>query len=151
MRYLEDIKIGEKKEFGKYYITEEEIIDFGRKFDPQPFHTHKEKAKTSAIGTLIASGWHTCAIFMRLFVDEYLDGGNGMPSPGVDKINWHKPVKPGDTLSVKVTVESIRKSRSKPDRGIIKNFCEVINQKDEIVLSMYTNGFVPVKNIVKIK
>ena len=110
-----------------------------------------EKAKTSAIGTLIASGWHTCAIFMRLFVDEYLDGGNGMPSPGVDKINWHKPVKPGDTLSVKVTVESIRKSRSKPDRGIIKNFCEVINQKDEIVLSMYTNGFVPVKNIVKIK
>ena len=151
MRYLEDIKVGEKKEFGKYHLSEQEIINFGKLYDPQPFHTDKEKAKTSTIGTLIVSGWHTCAIFMRLFVDEYLDGGNGMPSPGVDKINWHKPVKPGDTLSVRVTVISIRKSKSKPDRGIIKNFCEVINQKNDIVLSMYTNGFVHIKNPVKIK
>ena len=150
MRYFEDIQIGDEQRFGKYSITEEEIIDFGKKFDPQPFHTSKEKAKETSIGALIASGWHTCAIFMKLFVDEYLKGGNGMPSPGVDNISWLKPVKPGDTLSVRVTVSSLRLSKSKPNRGIIKNFCEVINQNHETVLTMYTNGFVPVKNPVKI-
>ena len=150
MQYFEDIKVGETIEFGAYKISEKEIIDFANQYDPQPFHTDKQKAKETSVGTLIASGWHTCAIFMRLFVDGYLKGGNGMPSPGVDEIRWLKPVKPGDTLAIRITVKSIRKSKSKPDRGIVSNFCEVINQKDETVLSMHTNGFVPVRNGGKI-
>ena len=146
MRYFEDINVGDCSEFGQYLVTEEEIINFGKKFDPQPFHTSKKEAKETSVGTLIASGWHTCSIFMRLFVDEYLEGGNGMPSPGVNEIKWLKPVKPGDTISVKITVDSLRKSKSNPNRGIISNFCEVINQNNEIVLSMNTIGFIPIRN-----
>ena len=148
MQYYEDIKIGDVTEFGSYLVTEKEIIDFGNKFDPQPFHT--DITQSTIFGGLIASGWHTCSIFMRMFVDHYLKGGSGMPSPGVDQLSWLKPVKPGNTLHARVTIKALRKSKSKPDRAIVTHFCEVINENDEPVLTMSTNGFVPVRNQDKI-
>ena len=149
MHFFEDIKVGSTKEFGSYVVTEKEIIEFAKKFDPQPFHT--DKSINTIFGGIIASGWHTCSIFMKMYVDHYLKGGNGMPSPGVDQLSWLKPVKPGNVLHARITVKAIRKSKSKPDRAIVTTFCEVINEKDETVLTMLTNGFVPVRNKDKIK
>ena len=146
MRYFEEIYIGQTKEFGSYKISEKEIIEFASKYDPQVFHTDPIKAKQTQLGGIIASGWHTCAIFMRMFVDHYLLGGNGMPSPGIDNLKWLKPVYPNDTLSVKVTVKNKRLSKSKPDRGIVTTYCEIINQNNMTIMSLTTNGFVPVKN-----
>ena len=137
--------MGDVAVFGSYQVTEPEIIDFARRYDPQNFHVNPEVAQETWVGGLIASGWHTCAIFMRMFVDHYLQGGNGMPSPGVDELRWLKPVRPNDILSVRITVKSLRRSKSRPDRGIIGHFCEILNQREEVVMSMTSNGFLPVR------
>jgi acyl dehydratase len=134
--YFEDFVEGTTYEFGKVRITQEEILDFARRFDPQPFHTDPEAAKGSVYGGLIASGWHTASLMMRLFVDHYLSPASSLGSPGVDEMRWLLPVRPGDVLSTRVTVVETRRSRSKPDRGLVRSFVEVLNQEGDVVMSM---------------
>jgi acyl dehydratase len=135
-RYLEDFIEGAVHAFGPITITEEEIVAFGKKFDPQLFHTNPEGAKETVYGGLIASGWHTCGLFMRLFVEYYLPGPASLGSPGVDKLRWLKPVRPRDELTLRITVQKVKPSRSKPDRGVLFSFCEMLNQKNEVVSTM---------------
>ena len=104
--------------------------------DPQAFHSDAAAASATAFGGLIASGWHTAALMMRLFVDQYLTHCASLASPGIDELRWPAPVRPGDMLSVRVTVLSSRVSKSKPDRGLVTSLVEVFNQRGEIVMSM---------------
>jgi acyl dehydratase len=135
-RYLEDYEPGSIHEFGEIAVGESEIIDFGRRFDPQVFHTAPQAAAHTVYGGLIASGWHTAGLMMRLFVENYLSGVASLGSPGVDELRWTKPVRPGDTLMLRVTVTQTKRSRSKPDRGVLFSFIEVLNQNREVVMSM---------------
>lgn len=134
-RYFEDLPIGAVFEFGSVTVTEAEVIAFARQYDPQIMHTDPAAAATGPAGGLIASGWHTTALMMRMYVDHYLPE-NGLPAPGVDELRWPRPVRQGDTLRVRVTVEEARVSQSKPDRGIVRSFSEVLNQNGEVVLSL---------------
>lgn len=134
--YWEDFKVGETSEMGGHCFTQKEIIDFGRQFDPQPFHTDPEAARASFYGTLIASGWHTCAVAMRLMVDSYVNRTHSMGSPGVDNIRWLAPVKAGDTLTYRRTALEARASRSRPDAGLVRNRWEAVNQDGVLVLTM---------------
>jgi acyl dehydratase len=122
-------------------VTEKEIIEFASTYDPQYFHVDAARAAKSEFGGLIASGWHTCAMAMRLFFDEFLPG-SGALSPGVDELRWSAPVRPGDTISVKVKVEDARISRSKPDRGVVKTYVEVTNQAGAVVMSFKAANFI---------
>jgi acyl dehydratase len=135
-RFFEDYKPGDVYEFGTVTVTEREIIDFAKQFDPQYFHVDPQKAVHSRFGGIIASGWHTAGLAMRLYVDQYLSHVASLASPGVDEVRWPNPVRPGDTLRVRVTILEARLSRSKTDRGIVRAKIEAINQKDELVLSM---------------
>ena len=135
-RYLEDFKEGAVHQFGPITITEDEIVAFGRTFDPQCMHTDPVGAKATPFGGLIASGWHTCSLFMRLFVENYLPGPASLGSPGVDELRWLKPVRPGDELSLRITVHKVKPSRSKPDRGVLFSFCEMLNQNGEVIATM---------------
>ncbi|CAB1060273.1 Acyl dehydratase [Olavius sp. associated proteobacterium Delta 1] len=135
-RYLEDFVEGDVHEFGPLAISEDEIVRFGKQFDPQLFHTNPEAAKETVYGGLIASGWHTCALFMRLFVEHCLPGPASLGSPGVDELRWLKPVRPGDELTLRITVHKVKPSRSKPDRGVLFSFCEMVNQDSDVVATM---------------
>ena len=135
LRYFEDFEVGMTSEFGPRVITEAEIIDFAAQWDPQPFHLDGEAARASMYGGLIASGWHTAGLMMRLYVEHYLTHVASLASPGLDELRWLKPVRPGDVLSVRVTVLKTVPSRSKPDRGAVTSFVEVINQAGEIVMT----------------
>jgi acyl dehydratase len=135
-RYFEDYVPGSVHEFGSIAVEEAEMIDFARRFDPQPFHTDPVAAKQSVFGGLIASGWYTASLMMRLFVDHYLSHVASLSSPGVDQLRWLKPVRPGDMLSIRVTVSETKRSRSKPDRGIVHSYIEVLNQDRETVMTM---------------
>lgn len=135
-RYFEDYVAGSVHEFGSISVEEAEVITFARRFDPQVFHTNPEAAKRTIFDGLIASGWHTAALMMRLFANHYLSKVASLGSPGVDELRWTKPVRPGDQLSIRVTVLETSRSRSKPDRGIVRSFVEVINQNREVVLNM---------------
>ncbi|MBV8904729.1 MAG: MaoC family dehydratase [Acidobacteriia bacterium] len=135
-RYFEDYVPGRIYEFGTIPVSEAEIVDFAQQFDPQYFHTDPEKAKASRFGGLVASGWHTTALVMRLFVDQFLSHVASLASPGVDEIRWPNPVRPGDNLRLRVTILEARPSRTKPDRGVVRNRIEAFNQRDEPVLSM---------------
>jgi acyl dehydratase len=141
-RYLEDITIGDRMEFGRYEVTEQEIIEFASKYDPQKIHTDPAFAAQSDMGGLIASGWHTSAMFMRMMVDEIMGQDTGMVSPGVDDLKWMRPVRPGDVLRVRGEIVAARPSRSKPDRGIVQTRYEVLNQNDDVVMSVKTNSFI---------
>ena len=134
MTHWEDFAVGQSEEMGRHTFTEAEIIDFARQFDPQPFHIDPAAAKKSAFGGLIASGWHTCAIGMRLKCDTYLEGGSGLGSPGVDQIRWKAPVRPGDTLVYRRTVLEARLSASRPGVGLVKQRWDALNQRGETVL-----------------
>jgi len=134
-RYFEDYLPGAVHEFGSITIEEAEIIEFARHFDPQPFHINLEVAKQSVFGGLIASGWHTMSLTMRLLVDHYISRVASLGSPGVDEVRWRKPVRPGDTLSVRVTVLESKLSRSKPDQGTIRSYIETLNQHREVVMT----------------
>jgi len=140
-RYLEDYVDGVVHEFGAIAVTEEDIIAFGTRFDPQSFHTDPEASKTTIFGGLIASGWHTAGLMMRLFVDHYLSGVASLGSPGVDELRWIRPVRPGDALSIRVTIIETKRSHSKPDRGIVLSFIEVLNQEEKVVMSMKAVNF----------
>ena len=135
-RYLEDYVEGAAYELGTITVDADEVVMFGRRFDPQPFHTDPEEAKRSSFGGLIASGWHTASLMMRLFVDNYLTRAASLGSPGVDELRWLKPVRPGDELTLRVTVAEASRSRSKPDRGILRSYIEMLNQHGEVVMSM---------------
>jgi acyl dehydratase len=135
-RYFEDYTPGDVYEFGTITVTEPEIIEFAKQFDPQYFHIHPEKAAESRFGGIIASGWHTAGLAMRLYVDHFLSHVASLASPGVDDVRWPNPVRPGDTLRIRVTILEARLSRSKTDRGVVHAKIEAINQKDELVLSM---------------
>ena len=134
--YFEDFRVGDRAPLPERHVSEEEIIAFARQFDPQPFHTDVEAARSSIYGGLIASGWHTCSLAMRMMCDSYLLETASLGSPGVDQVRWLKPVRPGDTLhGERITLEA-RISESKPDRGIITTEWRIFNQHDELVMSM---------------
>ncbi len=134
-RWLEDFRPGETAEFGDYEMTEADIVAFATRFDPQVFHTDPEGARASVFGGLIASGWHTAAAMMRLLVDHWVPPQASLGSPGIDELRWLIPVRPGDRLRVRVTVEEARPSRSKPDRGLVRSLNEVLNQHDAVVMT----------------
>lgn len=134
-RYLEDYAPGAVYEYGYVSATEDEIIDFGTKFDPQFFHVDPQRAAASPFGGVIASGWHTASMCMRLFVDHYISHVASMASPGIDELRWPRPVRPGDKLRLRATVEEARPSRTKPDRGILHTLLELVNQDDDVVMS----------------
>lgn len=135
-RYLEDYTVGDVHTLGPITVTEDEIVQFGKTFDPQFFHTDPKTAKQSVYGGLIASGWHTCGLFMRLFVEHYLPGHASLGSPGVDELRWLMPVRPDDDLTLRITVHKVKPSRSKPDRGVLFSFCEMLNQANDLVATM---------------
>ena len=141
-RYFEDYVPGSMHEFGSIAVDEQEVLDFGRRFVPLSYHIDKEAAKQSIYGGLIASGWHTAALAMRIYSEHYLSQVANLGSPGGDELRWDKPVFPGDELSVRATVLEARRSESRPDRGIVRTFIEVLNQKREVVVSMKMVNFV---------
>ncbi|MCZ7571364.1 MAG: MaoC family dehydratase [Ardenticatenaceae bacterium] len=146
-RYFEDYAGGAVYEFGSIAVEEAEVIAFAQRFDPQPFHTDPAAAKESIFGGLIASGWHTAGFMMRLLVDHYLSRVASLGSPGVDELRWLKPVRPGDVLSVRVTTLEANRSRSKPDRGIIRSSVEVLNQHREVVMSLNAVNFLRCREV----
>lgn len=135
MRYWDDIKEGEVVELGSRTLDKERMLAFAREFDPQPFHTDEKAAEASIWGGLIASGWLTGSVLMRIFYDGFLKDTASMGSPGLDELRWLKPVRPGDTLSARLIVLETAASRSKPDRGIVRSLMEVLNQHGEIVMT----------------
>jgi len=135
VRYWEDIKEGEVVELGSRTLDKERMVAFAREFDPQPFHTDEKAAEASIWGGLIASGWLTGSVLMRIFYDSFLKDTASMGSPGIDELRWVKPVRPGDTLTVRLTVLETAASRSKPDRGIVRSLMEVLNQHGEVVMT----------------
>lgn len=134
--YFEDFRVGQVIELGSCTVSKDEIIAFARQFDPQPFHIDEAAAERSIYGGLIASGMHTCSLFMRLLYDGLLSRAASMGSPGQDEVRWIKPVRPGDTLSARGLVEELIPSRSKPDRGMIRTTYEVFNQDGDKVMTM---------------
>ena len=138
--YLEDFTPGQVFEFGQFTVSEAEIIEFAQRYDPQPFHIDPELAKESIYGGVIASGWHTVSMTMRMMVDGYINRTHSMGSPGVDSVRWVLPVRPGDTLSVRLTVRENRPSTSKPDRGVILSTIELRNQTGAVAMTMESIG-----------
>lgn len=139
-RYFEDFAVGEVIQLGTRSVGEEEIIEFAERYDPQSFHIDRAAAKESIFGGLIASGWHSCAMLMRLMVDAVIRDSSSMGSPGIDEIRWILPVRPGDTLTARYKVVDIKPSSSKPDRGVIFCECELENAQGQIVMTMKSRG-----------
>ncbi len=137
--YFEDFWPGQVVELGSHTVTEEEIVAFARQWDPQPFHVDPEAAKETVFGGLIASGWHTGAIWMRCYVDTLL-GPSSQGSPGIEELRWLAPVRPGDTLSSRLTVLETTPSERRPDRGTLRLRGEMVNQEGVTVLSMVSRG-----------
>jgi acyl dehydratase len=143
MQYFEDIHVGSVGKFGAYRVTREEVMDFARKYDPQPFHLSDEAAAQTHFGRLSASGWHTCSMVMSMLVENLKQNRQaGLGSPGVDELRWLKPVYPGDTLRCETEVLEKRQSQSRPEMGIFKSKLTVFNQDDVAVMSMISNGLV---------
>lgn len=139
--YFEDIEVGEVREFGQYDVTREEIMEFAEQYDPQPFHVDRKAAEESMFGGLVASGWHTASICMRILVENYLDTETSMGARGVDELRWHEPVRPGDTLSVRTEVIEKRPSGD-PRRGHVNTRVEGVNGDGETVISYVALGMV---------
>jgi acyl dehydratase len=136
---FEDFEPGQVYELGTRTVTEDEIVAFAREWDPQPFHVDSEAAKDSVFGGLIASGWQTGAIWMRMYVDSML-GSAARGSPGIEELRWLAPVRPGDTLSGRLTVLDVSPSATRPDRGTIRIRGEVVNQDGVTVMAMTSRG-----------
>src|SRR6266404_2846817 len=141
MRYFEDFQVGEVTEIGPVAVSAEEIVDFATRYDPQPFHIDPEAAKSSPFGGLIASGWHTTALFMGMFVRGILLDSASMGSPGVEEIRWTAPVRPGDTLTARTTITDVQPSETNPKRGTVFTTNEVFNQNGERVMTLRARGF----------
>ena len=145
-RYFEDYLPGSVHEFGSISVEERDVIEFGKRYVPLSYHVDKEAARRSIYGGLIASGWQTAALMMRIYTENYLSHVANLGSPGGDELRWNKPVFPGDQLSVRATVMEARRSESRPDRGIVRTLIEVLNQKREVVMSMKMINFVKCRN-----
>jgi acyl dehydratase len=135
-RYFEDYVPGSVFEFGEIRVDEAEIVEFARRFDPQDMHVDREKAASGRFGGLIASGWHTAALMMRLLADNFLPRQASLASPGIDELRWVQPVRPGDVLRLRVSVIEATRSRSRPDRGMVRTLIEVLNQRGEVAMSL---------------
>lgn len=135
MRYFEDLEVGTETYFGTYEVTREEVLEFARKYDPQPFHLSDEEAAKTHFGRIAASGWHTCAMTMAVVARHVVDEDQaGLGSPGIDELRWLKPVYPGDTLRVRGKIVEKRPSRSKPQLGSFRSEMTVTNQDDVPVM-----------------
>jgi acyl dehydratase len=137
--YLDDLAPGQIHRLGRRMLGRDEIVAFARDWDPQSFHLDEQAAAASIYGGLIASGWHTVCVFMRLFVDGMLGRAAALGSPGIDELRWLKPVRPGDILEGRLEILEVRPSRSKPDRGIVRLRSVMVNQDQEEVLSFVGN------------
>ena len=142
MRYWEDFHVGDVTELGPVMVTEDEIVEFATRFDPQPFHVDAEAARESPFGGLIASGWHTAAIYMGMFVRGVLQGTASLGSPGVEELRWTAPVRPGDTLRGRATITDVAPSSTNLGRGTIFGSHEVINQDGVVVMRFTSRGFI---------
>ena len=140
MRYYEDFDEGHVYELGEAKVSEAEILEFARKFDPQPFHIDPEAARRSMYGGLIASGWHTASLYMGLMVRNLLKDTSSLGSAGIDELRWLKPVRPGDTLRARLTVTSVRPSSKRADRGTVFTQGEMFNQQGERVFFVRSSG-----------
>jgi len=145
-RYFEDYLPGSVHEFGSISVEERDVIEFGKRYVPLSYHVDKEAARRSIYGGLIASGWQTAALMMRIYTENYLSHVANLGSPGGDELRWNKPVFPGDQLSVRATVIEARRSESRPDRGIVRTWIEVLNQKREVIMTMKMVNFVKCRN-----
>jgi acyl dehydratase len=141
VRHWEDFRVGETTELGEVEVTREEILEFGRRYDPQPFHVDEAAAADGPFGGLIASGWHTAALFMGLFVRTILVDSASMGSPGVDTLRWTAPVRPGDRLTGRVTVTATEPSSKRSDRGTVFTTSEVFNQDGTLVMTLNARGY----------
>jgi acyl dehydratase len=135
-RYFEDYTPGAVYEYGHLTVTEDDIIGFAEQFDPQPIHTDRALAGAGPFGGLIASGWHSAALLMRLLADHYLSRVASLASPGVDELRWAVPLRPGDSVRLRATITQTRPSRSKPDRGMVHTKAELLNQNDQCPASL---------------
>ena len=147
MQYFEDIPVGQKHAFGSYAVTREEVLEFAEKYDPQGFHLDDAEAAKTHFGRLSASGWHTCAMVMRMLVDN-MDSRKqaGLGSPGQDELRWLKPVYPGDVLRIETELTEKTRSRSRPEMGSMRSIIQVYNQNDVMVMSMKSIGLIRVRN-----
>ena len=145
LSYFDDYALGSTYECGSVSIDQASIIAFAREFDPQPFHVDPVAAATGPYGGLIASGWHTAALVMRLLVENYLAAESSLGSAGLDELRWPHPVRPGDTLRVRATVVESRRSLSKPDRGIVKTVVEAANSGGATVMRATAINFIRVR------
>ncbi|HTU72217.1 MAG TPA: MaoC family dehydratase [Trebonia sp.] len=145
VRYFEDYVPGLVVDCGSFTVGEAEILDFARRYDPQPFHTDPEAAAAGPYGGIIASGWHTASLMMRQLVEHFISQESGLGAAGIDEIRWPRPVRPGDTLHVRGTVLEARLSRSKPDRGIIRSLMEATTAGGEVAMTMQGINFVRVR------
>jgi acyl dehydratase len=146
--YLEDIQVGDRSRSADYTVNAEEIIEYAKRYDPQSFHTDVEAAKKSAFGGLVASGWLTASVTMRLLAQSEIKIAGGLVGLGVEELRWPRPVRPGDTLHIETEVLTARPSRSHPDRGIVQVRNTTINQRGETVQTMVTTLFVPRRGAV---
>ncbi|MBC8130608.1 MAG: MaoC family dehydratase [Rhizobiaceae bacterium] len=135
MRVFEDFPVGATFPLGPYAVTREAVIAFATEFDPQPFHLDEDAARANMLGGLSASGWHTCAMMMRMMFDAFIDGSSSQGSPGVDFVKWLRPVRPGDVLSGTMTVREARLSAKRPTLGIAKLSNDLIDQEGQPVLA----------------
>ena len=145
-RWFEDYVPGAVHDLGSGVVDEQEVIAFARQLDPQPFHLDKERAEESVFGGLIASGWHTACMAMRLIVDHYLSEASSEGSPGIDELRWLRPVRPGDQLTVRITILDARRSRSRPERGIVRSQIDTLNQDGEVVMHLTSTIFIRCRN-----
>ncbi len=144
-RFFEDYSVGATYVCGSFTLSEAEIIAFAGQYDPQMMHVDRGLAAKGPFGGIIASGWHTIAVSMRLMVDNFLPH-DGLAAPGIDELRWPRPVHPGDRLTLHATVQEARRSRSKPDRGLIHTLLEVLNQNGDVVMSMKPMNMVRVRD-----
>ncbi|ODR79988.1 acyl dehydratase [Haladaptatus sp. W1] len=138
---FEDLVVGDRESFGSYTVTEEEILSFAEQYDPQEFHVDLDAAAESMFGELVASGWHSTAISMRILVDNFFENSGSLGSPGVESVTWPAPVKPGETLSLTLEVTDKRPLESDPNRGLVTFYLEMQNEADETKLTMEPKVF----------
>ena len=145
-RYWEDYVPGAVYEYGPIGLAKDELIAFGLRYDPQPFHIDEALAKAGPFGGLIASGWQTCGLVMKLYVDNFMTKVASLASPGVDELKWTRPFRPGENLSIRIEILDTRRSKSKPDRGLIHVLVQGFNQDGDLVVTFKALNMIGVRN-----